>query len=390
VAAAIDHARCSRQPAVGYDALAAVAFGEDKDKVIRVGPDRSVKTPAAAANMAVDGSIIMIDAADYSGGVASWPQHDLTIVGVGGRPHIKADAQAIAGRDIWLFTGDNIVVENIEFSGARSSTSFNGAGIRHTGSNLTVRHGYFHDSDNGILTWKSPGGVIIIEHSEFARNGYGDGQSHNVYIGETERLEFRYNYSHASKEGHLLKSRARVNHIRNNRLTGEEGEVSYVINLPNGGVAYIVGNVMEKAVVSGNPYVISYGEEGLNSADNRLFVMNNSVYNRYDKTVFIRNASEQPAFLVNNLLGGATMGIAEGEHKSEGNLALPEHGMRDPRNYDFELIETAAAINTGIALSQYGDEDFLTPSAEYVHPVSRRDRRTVHRIDIGAHEYCAY
>ena len=74
--------------------------------------------------------------------------------------------------------------------------SLNGAGIRHTGSNLTVRHAYFHDSDNGILTWKSPDGVIVIEYSEFARNGYGDGQSHNVYIGGTERLEFRYNYSH--------------------------------------------------------------------------------------------------------------------------------------------------------------------------------------------------
>ena len=211
-----------------------------------------------------------------------------------------------------------------------------------------------------------------------------------MYIGETERLEFRYNYSHATKEGHLLKSRARVNDIRYNRLTGEEGEVSYVINLPNGGEGYIVGNVIEKAVVSSNPYVISFGEEGLESADNQLFVINNSVYNRYDRTILLRNASDQPAVVLNNLLGGATMTFADGPHESDGNLALPEHGMRSPRNFEFELIDTAAAIDSGIAVSEYGDEDLLVPSAEYAHPVSRRDRNLVHRLDVGAQEFCAY
>lgn len=389
VASAYDHARCRRPPAEVYSADAVTNASEAGDGIIRVGPTRSIKTPAEAAKTAADGSIVMIDAGDYPGGVALWPQNNITVLGVGGRPHIKAAGRAVRERDIWLFTGDGVVVENVEFSGARSSKYRNGAGIRHTGADLTVRHCFFHDSDNGILTWKSPTGEIIIEFSEFARNGFGDGQSHNAYIGETGRLTYRYNYSHAAKEGHLLKSRARVNDVRYNRLTGEEGQVSYVIDIPNGGIAYIVGNEIEKAVDSRNPYAISFGQEGLTSEDNRLFVVNNSVYNRYDKTIFVRNASDTPAFIANNLIGGAPLGLVSGEYVAEGNRSFADHGMVDPREYDFRLTHTAGAIDTGSAIDNVLSDLPVVPVAEYVHPVSMRPRIPVAQLDVGAHEYCA-
>ena len=388
VASAFEHARC-RKPAVqGYSADASASADQSKDAVIRVGSARSIKSPGEAARVATDGTTVLIDPGDYSGGVAHWPQSNLTIIGVGTRPHMKAAGRAIEGRDIWLFTGDNVVVENIEFSDARSMSYRNGAGIRHMGSNLIVRHCYFHDSDNGILTWKAPTGDILIEFSEFARNGFGDGQSHNVYIGETERLTFRFNYSHAAKEGHLLKSRARFNDIRYNRLTGEEGDVSYVVDLPNGGVAHIVGNEIEKGVASRNPYAISFGQEGLTSSDNRLFVVNNSIYNRYEKTIFIRNAAEDPALVANNLLGGAPAGLVTGNHAAEGNLNFPDHGMANPREYDFSLTDTATAIDAGMTTVNGALDIPLLPQSEYVHPVSMRARPSVSQVDVGAHEYC--
>jgi len=389
IASAYEHARCHRVPTESYFNYTAEASNETEDNVIRVGATRSIKTPGEAAKVASDGTVVLIDAGEYPGGVAHWPQDNITIIGVGGRPHIKAAGMAIENRDIWLFEGNNVVVENMEFSGARSSKSQNGAGIRHVGANLIVRHSFFHDSDNGILTWKAPNGQITIEFSEFARNGYGDGQSHNVYIGRTGRLTFRYNYSHAAKDGHLLKSRARRNDISYNRLTGEEGNVSYVIDLPDGGIAYIVGNEIEKAVESRNPYVISFGQEGLTSDVNRLFVVNNSIYNRYDKTILVRNTSETPTIIANNLIGGAPVGLVTGEYKAAGNQAFPSHGMVDPRELNFALGDIASAIDSGVELEDVSAGLPVIPVAEYVHPVSMRARSLVAQLDIGAHEYCA-
>ena len=53
----------------------------------------------------------------------------------------------------------------------------------------------------------------MIDRSEFARNGHGDGQSHNLYIGEANRLIVTASFFHNAKIGHNFKSRARETHI---------------------------------------------------------------------------------------------------------------------------------------------------------------------------------
>ena len=168
--------------------------------VIRVGPGRQVKIPSAAARIAADGAIVEIDAGIYLGDVAVWRQNDLTIRGVGGRAHLKAAGMAAEGKGIWVMRGNNVTVENIEFSDARVPDK-NGAGIRFEGANLTIRRSHFHDNENGILTGRHPESRILIEHSVFARNGHGDGQSHNIYIGKIKRLILRYNYIHHARIG---------------------------------------------------------------------------------------------------------------------------------------------------------------------------------------------
>ena len=60
--------------------------------MIKVGPQRSVKTPTEAARLAKDGDIVEIDPGTYAGAVAIWPQDDLKIVGV--RP-LPTDRNAI-------------------------------------------------------------------------------------------------------------------------------------------------------------------------------------------------------------------------------------------------------------------------------------------------------
>ena len=67
----------------------------------------------------------------------------------------------------------------------------------------------------------------MIEHSEFDHNGFGDGYSHNLYIGNIDTLIFRFNYSHHAHVGHELKSRAWVNIIEYNRMSNEaDGDAS--------------------------------------------------------------------------------------------------------------------------------------------------------------------
>src|SRR5581483_494940 len=140
--------------------------------------------------------------------------------GVGGFAHLQANGQNYGGKAIWVISGKNATVQWVEFS-LCSCNDHNGAGIRQEGSKLTVRHCYFHDNEEGILTTADTTSDILIEHSEFYNNGYGDGYSHNLYIGKVRSLTFRYNYTHHAIVGHDLKSRAINNYLLYNRFADE-------------------------------------------------------------------------------------------------------------------------------------------------------------------------
>ncbi|MGH8645852.1 MAG: right-handed parallel beta-helix repeat-containing protein, partial [Gammaproteobacteria bacterium] len=111
--------------------------------VLEVGPGKKYAKPSEAANAAGDGDVIEIMAGTYMYDVAIWAQNDLTIRGVGGRAHLQADGAAAGEKAIWVIEGDNVTIENIEFSGARVRDR-NGAGIRQEGTNVTIRNCYFH------------------------------------------------------------------------------------------------------------------------------------------------------------------------------------------------------------------------------------------------------
>jgi len=118
---------------------------------IRVGPDRLYRKPSEAARIAKDGDTIEIDVADYFGDVAVWPQNNLTLKGIGGRPHLRAAGQSAEDKAIWVIKGDNTTVENLEFSETKVGDK-NGAGIRLEGTGLVIRNSSFHDNEMGILT----------------------------------------------------------------------------------------------------------------------------------------------------------------------------------------------------------------------------------------------
>lgn len=360
-------------------------------EILQVGPGKPYAAPCAAIAAAAAGDTIEIDAAGtYSGDVCAWGTDNLTIKGVNGRPKIDANGQASQGKAIWVIGGDNTTIENVELTGATVPDQ-NGAGIRQEGKNLTVRGTYFHDNEDGILAGDNDGSEILIEGCEFGFNGFGDGYSHNLYINHVAKLIFRYNYSHDCKEGHLVKSRAAENHILYNRLTQENGSGSYEIDLSNGGLSYIIGNLIQQGPSSNNSNLVSYAGEGASPSNPsfELFVVNNTFVNQKGPGTFVNigGAVDVPAVIRNNIFAGSDSITGQATAILEANFSAKDG---DPLfvnldMFDYHLQDGSPCKDGGVDPGT-GAGMSLLPVQHYVHPASSEGRTSVGAIDIGAYE----
>lgn len=365
------------------------ARGVAARRVLHVGPHRPFRAPSAAARVARAGDIVEIDAAVYGGDVAVWTQDDLTIRGVRGRPHLRAAGAAAEGKGIWVVKGRHTTIENVEFSGAQVPEK-NGAGIRQEGVGLTVRRCYFHDNEDGILGGGGPQSEVTVEGSEFAANGHGDGQSHNIYIGRVKRFTLRASFSHHARIGHNIKSRAQRTEILYSRVMDEDaGTSSYAIDVPDGGLAYLIGNVIQKGPRSEEPVVVAYGAEHLWYPVNELYAVNNTIVNDDPRggPFFFVNPGSGIVRIVNNLLVGRGA-FLKGPGELVNNVGAPVATLVDPRRFDYRLRAGSPAIDAGIDPgSAHGMS--LTPVAQYVERAREVPRVAVGRLDVGAYEYGA-
>jgi hypothetical protein len=355
--------------------------------VLRVGPHQALKTPSAAAKVARDGDTVEIDAGTYTRDAAVWTQNGLTIRTIGGRANLQADGAHAEGKAIWVIKGSNTTIEGIEFSGAKVRHR-NGAGIRLEGPGLTVRNCYFHHNENGILTGSNLGSDILIERSEFAHNGFGNGQSHNLYIGKVRSFTLRYSYVHHAVVGHNVKSRAIKNYITYNRIMDEkDGRASYAIDLPNGGLSFVIGNLIQQGPMNDNRTLVAYGAEKFSNPLNELYFVNNTVVNddpKGGRFIFVKDGGDAVR-VVNNLFSGPGE-LLTGNGEVRNNRRAPPSEFVDMENFDYRLRRRAAAVGQGIdAGSAYGVS--LRPSAEYRHPLQMRRRTTSGRLDLGGLQY---
>jgi hypothetical protein len=353
-----------------------------------VGPGKTYAKPCAAFAAAQDGDLIEIDAqGSYDGDVCAIARSRLTIRGVNGRAHIDAAGASAGGKAIWVIQGSDTVVEDIELSGCQVKDK-NGAGIRQEGRNLTVRRCFFHDNENGILGGADAMSTYLIEDSEFARNGAGDGQSHNMYIGEIGRFTLRGSYSHHSKDGHLVKSRALRNDIRYNRLTEEAGDASYELDLPQGGASYVIGNLFQKSATAPNGSFISYARETKRNAGSALWVVNNTFVNARSAGTFVAVAKDvQSVLLRNNVFVGTGTPCDLTSATSDGNFA-GDAKLVNASSYDFALAAGSPAIDHGVEPGT-GAGASLAPLCQYAHPAHAVNRERVAALDQGALEYAS-
>jgi len=355
---------------------------------LQVGAMHTLKVPSAAAAVALDGDVIEINAGEYLNDNVFWTQSNLTLRGVGGgRAHMRATVLIpdSNGMGIWVTRGQNTTVENIEFSGARV-TDENGAGIRADNSGLTVCNGYFHDNENGILDGS---GVVLIEYSEFGYNGHcpPSGCTHNMYFSNSvTRFTLRYSYSHHAHIGHTVKSRARENYILYNRIMDEaDGDSSYTIDLPNGGLSYIVGNLLQQGPNTDNSTIVTYGAEGLSNPSRTLYVVNNTFVNDLGSGTFISLAAGSTATVQNNLfVGNGT--IVSGTATQVTNRSTNTPNFVNIGTFDYRPTAATPGIDQGTAPGLGGTFN-LTPTYQYVHPTNRQNRPSAGTIDIGAYEF---
>ena len=357
----------------------------------QVGPQRMYTFPSQVMNLVQNGDTVDIDAGVYLGDVGVWTANDLLIRGIGGKAHLRANGNNAQGKAIWVIQGDDNVLEHIEFSEA-SVPDQNGAGIRMEGTNLTLRHCYFHDNEQGILAGDNPESRILVEFSEFANNGFGNGFTHHIYANRIFRLTVQFCYLHHANVGHHIKSRARYSNILYNRIMDEEdGNSSYLIDLPDGGIATVMGNLLMQGPFAENGSLISYGFENYPfEYMHRLFVYNNSMVNGRSAGNFVSiNGFPMGAVLNNIMVGpgnvlGDTGGVELSTNLVIGNLA--EANFEDAQNYNYQINSSSEAINAAVHPGSFGASTWF-PELEYVHPMDSISRPVDGPLDIGAYEF---
>jgi hypothetical protein len=358
---------------------------------LRVGPDKFYKTVTAAAEAAQPGDMVLIDAGEYRGAacLARWKTDDLTVRGVGGRAHMRADGAQVGGKGIWIVSGRNFTAENIEFSGA-AVPDRNGAGIRsETEGALILRDCSFHGNQNGIL-----GGAdsMLVEGCIFDRNGAGDGKTHNLYVWGRS-FTMRYCWTGRAVVGHNVKTRAKNNYILYNRICDEaDGTASYEVDVPDCGRTYLIGNVIEQGPRSENAGIVAYGmESGDNVPD--LYVVNNTfVNNRPAGGTFLQLRDGTRARVVNNIFVGPGTTWSAGDVASQSNYVEPDT-RNGPRfmaaaAFDFHLTKASprSIVDAGVAPGASITGFDLRPTLQYQDQARAHPRAASGPLDLGAFE----
>ncbi len=370
-----------RQVLLAAVLLPACAFSTDW----RVGPGRALTLPSQAAALAKDGDTVTIEAGSYVD-CAFWTQNDLLIRGEGGYAVLRD--KCCGGKAIWVIQGRNTTVRHIEFTGA-AVPDRNGAGIRQEGPDLLVQHCYFHDNENGILTGANKESSIRVEHTHFDNNGHGDGYSHNMYIGHVGSFEISSSWTHRARVGHNIKSRADSNRILYNRISNEDdGTASRDIDLPNGGYALIMGNVLQHGPRTQNSNTCGYGMEGLSNASKTLLLVNNTFVSQRGAGAFVQmpGTGVDSLVMINNLFAG-TGSLLSGTASlvdTQANLLLRDPAaaaFADAAGWDYRPTLMSPTVDAGI------DSEELRPLLQYKHPADSEPRIPHGAPDIGAFEF---
>lgn len=353
-----------------------------------VGPGEKISTLGEAARLARDGEVIDIKAGDYRGQTAVWTQNELVIRGAGGRAVLLADGRSAEGKAIWVVRGGKVRIENIEFRGSRAAGS-NGAGIRFERGTLTVRNCAFFDNETGILTANSPELVLEVINSEFGDAPQHKGDLHHLlHVGAIGKFVLRGSRLSNAYLGHLVKSRARENHILYNMLVdGPGGRAAYELEFPDGGLAYVIGNAIGQSAGSDNPVVVSFGAEAQRWPENGLYLAHNTLINDGHAGSFLavnaRFAASAEIWLLNNLLVGPGDLHTPARGRFDGNRSVARRELLDYGGVPLRLANLSPLRGTVRPPGQAQGVELL-PNAEFTLPLGTRPMQPGSALSPGA------
>ena len=176
----------------------------------------------------------------------------------------------------------------------------------------------------------------------------------------------------------MIKSRARESVIGYNFIhDGRRGGASYEIELPAGGLATVIGNVIGQGADSQNRVVLAYGTDGRPWDRNALLVAHNTFISyKWTPAWFLRVFSDSlpqdtEVVAVNNLVVGPGVFWLGASGHFDGNRPATLGMLRDADTYAFELAPDSIWRGSGIDPRQVGKRD-LSPKAEFEWPVGTR------------------
>ena len=339
-----------------------------------VAPGQSL---AEALNKAVDGDEIQLLAGEHRAQVGVIHHKRLTLRGVGGRPVLQAAGAHAEGKAILVVRDGDVLIENIEFRGSRVPDG-NGAGIRFERGRLLVDRCVFVDNQNGILTANFADAELTVQDSDFAQAPAGTSLPHLLYVGRIGRFTLTGSRFSGGNAGHLVKSRAKENHILYNQLVdGALGQAAYELEFPNGGVAYVVGNIIGQSRGTQNPTMLAFGAEGSDDRPHALHVVNNTFINHALRpAVFVRvfesklrSAVEQR--LANNLFLGLGVADASLADWARGNFIASPSVLHDADLGLFALHRSSWLRGRGAPPGSARGVD-LSPAFEFTPPAGKR------------------
>ncbi|MEO0399386.1 MAG: right-handed parallel beta-helix repeat-containing protein [Pseudomonadota bacterium] len=184
-------------------------------------------------------------------------------------------------------SGVSLRLENLTFRNT-SSWDRNGAGVRHEGRDLTIVNCVFDSNEDGILSTGDANGVITITGTTFMDNGFGDGQSHGIYVLRAARLDIQDSKFIGTRIGHHVKSLADETIIRGSLMDDAYGRTSYSVDASKGGAVTIVNNKIIQSADSDNWSIVNYdltrGGDALS-----LTIEGNEIINHYNGGQLLRN-----------------------------------------------------------------------------------------------------
>ncbi len=331
--------------------------------LLTVGQGMEFATLSDACNAAQSGDTIAVKAGTYVNDFTT-VNTSLRIVAVGGVVNEVATVEPPNGKAL-LTASANLSIQGFSFTGGSDgSPDGNVAGIRQQGGNLSVNYCYFHDLQDGLLVDSNPTATVVVNNSTFVHNGVGDGYSHNMYVNAVASFTLENSYSAGANVGHEVKSRAMVTNVLHNTIVdGATGTASYDIDIPNAGVAKIIGNIIEKGPDASNSYAIHYGGETQNLfASNSLEVANNTILNDLgSQGVAVLNQStvnglSVTANLHNNLLYGFApdMVVLGAGTQSQNSVLKTEPGYSTQTPWTSAPVVSIAPGAMSLLLSNYG------------------------------------